>query len=261
MRGMRRVFRHASRERGEALAGGPIDERYAVERQDVEEERLQRQALPHRGDVELAAEPPHGDLERLRPAVGAQRDRFAVQDRLAHGQPLHRLDDLRYGRGHLVEPAAEHAHLVPGLVHLHARAIELVFERGATERAERIGDIVGGLRQHRPDRPEQLDGEARQPRFGPRRARPWRPCRCRRPSSRRAGRRRPAARLPWRSPRSSGLRARPGAARRAAGGPGNPARRRWRGRRARGAAGRVRRRCPCRGPRGADQARHRDPRG
>ena len=191
----------------------------------------ERQALAHRADVELASEPPHGDLERLRPAVGAQRDGLAVEDRLAHGQ--------RPATASTISGTAAVTSLrrrlntrtsAPALCDLHAGAIELVFERGATERAERVGEILGGLRQHRLDRPEELRWRSAPAPTRPRRARPAPPRRRRRPSSRRAARRRPGARSPWRSPRSSALPGHPGAARRAAGAPGNPARRRWRGR-------------------------------
>ena len=47
----------------------------------------------------------HGDLKRLRPAVGAQRDRLTVQNRLAQGQAARRFDDLRHCSGDLVEPS------------------------------------------------------------------------------------------------------------------------------------------------------------
>ena len=47
-----------------------------------------------------------------------------------------RLDDLRHGGCHVPQRARKHAHLVAGLVHLDARAIELQLERRLTERLE-----------------------------------------------------------------------------------------------------------------------------
>ena len=152
--------RHRSAESREALLRREVDQVRPVQRERIEEERVERQSIAHRRDVELASEAAHGDLERLRPAARAQRDRLAVQDRLAHRQALHRGDDLRHGRGHIVQAAAEHAHLAARLVRLDAGAIELVLERRATKRAERILDVGRGLGEHRLDRSEQLDPEA-----------------------------------------------------------------------------------------------------
>ena len=53
------------------LAGRAIHHRLPVGEQAIEEEQRQRQLGAQRRDVELAAEAPHGDLERMRPALGA----------------------------------------------------------------------------------------------------------------------------------------------------------------------------------------------
>ena len=50
------------------------------------------------------------------------------------------LDDFRRGLGHLAQRPREHADLVAGLVHLNARAIELVLERGVVQTVERRVD-------------------------------------------------------------------------------------------------------------------------
>ena len=49
-------------------------------------------------------------------------------------------------------------------MHLDTGAVELVFERGFAELGQGFGDVGRGLGEHRLDRPEQLDPEAREPR-------------------------------------------------------------------------------------------------
>src|SRR5439155_26473049 len=65
-----------------------------ADQQAVEEAGAERHLAAHLVDVELAAEPPHGVLERLRPAVGAERDRLPVEDGLAGGEAAPPLDHL-----------------------------------------------------------------------------------------------------------------------------------------------------------------------
>ena len=112
------------------------------------------------------------------------------------GSARDRLDDLGHGAGHVVELAREDAHLVAALVDLDARAVELPLERRLAEPRERLGDVLGGLRQHRLHRPEQLDRKPREPgrALAERRLRP-RP-RDRPPASPRGALARPAARPP-----------------------------------------------------------------
>ena len=164
--------RHRVGERVEALVRRPVHERHAVAVQAIEEEHRERQLGAHARDVELAAEAAHRHLERLRRTARGERDRFAVEDQLARRQVAHRLDDLGHRGRHVVQGARVDPDLVAGLVHLHAGAVDLPFEGGGAEQRERRGDVVGRLREHRLQRAEQRDREARR---GPPRLRSARP--------------------------------------------------------------------------------------
>ena len=237
--------RQAGCERVEARVRRRIDQRLVVAPQAVEEKRGERQFGAQLRHVELAAEAAHRFLKRLGAPPGASAiaspSRTSARDGSA--RPLRRSPARR---GDVVEVARVHAHVVSRLVHLHARAVELPFERRSAERAERVVEVARRLREHGLHRPVQLDREARQPRraFGQRRA-------CDRAKVAREhrgaahvadGRR--SRRRRWRRP--SPLRVHPGAARRPAGGPGNPARRASRGRTASAVAPRVHPSSPCR---------------
>ena len=87
-------------------------------------------------------------------------DRLAVEDELLRRQRLQGLDDLGHRGGHLLQRAGVDLDLAARLVHLHARAVDLPFERGGAELGHRRGDVVGGRGQHRLHRPVQGDGEA-----------------------------------------------------------------------------------------------------
>src|SRR5205823_891303 len=84
-------------------------------------------------DVELAPEPPHGVLEGLRSAVGAERDRLAVEDDLVHGDAADALDHLRQRAGERLAPAAVDLDALARLVHLDAHAVELRLDRHLAE--------------------------------------------------------------------------------------------------------------------------------
>ena len=58
-----------------------VDQRIAVKIQAVEEKRRDGQRLAQAIDIQLAPEPPHRRLERVRRAVGLERDRLAVENR------------------------------------------------------------------------------------------------------------------------------------------------------------------------------------
>ena len=70
--------------------------------------------------------------------------------------------DLGYRRGDVVAGACVDANVVAVLVRLHARAVELPFERRHGNARHRVRDVVGRLRQHRRERLKQRDGEAAQ---------------------------------------------------------------------------------------------------
>ena len=67
----------------------------------------------------------------VRPAVGAQRDRLAVEHDAAHRQRERGLDDPRHARGDVVERAAEDGDVAAVAVDLRADAVELPLDRRA----------------------------------------------------------------------------------------------------------------------------------
>ena len=97
---------------------------------------------------------------RSRPTVGPQGDRLAVGDQVAYRQRQRRLDHLGQPGGDVVEAAGVDRHVAAVAVDLHAGAVELRLEnRCAAEPFECIGDAGGGLREHRTDRPSDLQRE------------------------------------------------------------------------------------------------------
>ncbi len=101
----------------------------------------------------------------MRRPVGAQGDRFAVEDDLACGQRACRLDDFRHGDADVAQVARVDTHVVAGLVHLDARAIELVFERRLAKISKSGFNVRGRVGEHRLDRRERLDDQRLQRRF------------------------------------------------------------------------------------------------
>ena len=67
-------------ERLDALARRAVDDALLPDPQTIEKERLERQPAAQGFDIEPPPHPPHGDLERMRPTRGIDRDRFAVDD-------------------------------------------------------------------------------------------------------------------------------------------------------------------------------------
>ena len=110
----------------------------------------------------LRPEPAHRHLERLRSSVVTERDRLAVEDDCRDIQRVKRSDDLRDALGDVGEVAGEHAHVVVHTMCLDTRAIELPFDVRATQLLERARHVLGGLSQHRRDRPQRRQPEASQ---------------------------------------------------------------------------------------------------
>ncbi len=104
-----------------------------------------------------------GHLERLRPAVVAQRDGLAVEHDAAAGEPARDVDELRHPLGDVVERAGEDAHVVAVAVHLHADAVELPLDRRRGDPGERVGDVDRGGGEHRRERPADLSRNAARP--------------------------------------------------------------------------------------------------
>ena len=135
----------------------------AVEVQHVEEEHAERDLPPQALEVAAGAEARAGDLERVRAAVLAQRDHLAVEHRRAGGQRQRGLDRLGHVRGHVVERAGEDGHVVAVAVDLHARAVELVLDRGRAGPLERGADVGRGGGEHGGERAPDLQPHLRQP--------------------------------------------------------------------------------------------------
>ena len=99
-------------------------------------------------------------LERQWAAGLVQADRLAVEHQLPARQGADRGDHLGHPGGDLVEAAGEHGDVGAGAVHLDADAVELhVDHRRRAGRGERLVDRGGALREHRRQRPADLQPE------------------------------------------------------------------------------------------------------
>ena len=155
--------RHGLAERLEAPARRAVGDAQRIESQAVEEESLDRQLDAQLFDVELAPEATHGDLERMRPTRGIERDRLTIEHQRAAGERTRHGDDLRQGAGDIVQCARIDAHLVGPLVYLYARPVHLPLERHlALELRECLAHVGSGLGEHGGDRREQLQLESAQ---------------------------------------------------------------------------------------------------
>src|SRR5439155_4540773 len=120
-----------------------------------EEEGGERHQIAKLFHVEPAPEPAHRHLERVRPAVGTKRDRFAVQDHGLGRKPPDGFDDLGDAPAYVGEVSGEYPNLVTKAMDLDAGAVELPFDRGRTDPTDRLLEILGGLGEHRKDRTKQ----------------------------------------------------------------------------------------------------------
>ena len=134
-----------------------VEQVLAVDVQHVEEQRGER-----RGPRTARAEARGGDLERLGPPVGAQRDRLAVEHDRPHGQRARGGDHLGQPRRHVVERAREQRHVVAVAMDLQPRAVELPVDRGRPGPGERGRDVGRGAGEHRRQRPPDLEPDRRQ---------------------------------------------------------------------------------------------------
>ena len=159
IRGTRREAGTVRSSSAHRLGEGLVQQRLAVEVEQVEEEERHRELVPHALDLEPATEAPHGGLKGQRRPVGAKRDGLPLEDQLARGERPHRIDQLGHGGGDFVEPAGIDPHLVAAPVDLHPGAVQLVFDRGLPQLAERLGDGLRAPRQHRKHGLEQSHGE------------------------------------------------------------------------------------------------------
>ncbi len=95
----------------------------------------------------------------MRTAVGAQRDRLAVEDEALGGKRAHELDHFRDRPGDVAQAARVDRDVGALLVDLDPRAVELELERRLAELLHALGHVVAGRRQHRLERPEQAHAE------------------------------------------------------------------------------------------------------
>ena len=102
----------------------------------------------------------------MRPAVGAQRDRLAVEHGAADRQRQRDVDDPGHAGGDVVERAREDADVAPVAVDLDADAVELPLDRRGAELVHRGGDVRGRRGEHRAHRAADLEPERAQ-RLGP----------------------------------------------------------------------------------------------
>ena len=223
---------HDALERRAALGQRRVEQVLAVDVQDVEEQRGERDAA-----ALARAEARGGDLEGLRPPVVAQRDRLAVEHDRAGRQRAGELDHLRQPRGDVVERARVDRDVVTVAVDLDPRAVELPVDRRRRDLLQRGGDVRGGAGEHRRERAHDLERDRVETGAAvgerDRRHRGEVAVQHQRAAQRRSPGRPPPSRRPPPSPR----RARPGAGRRRAAGSGTRARPRSPAR-----AGRARRR-------------------
>jgi hypothetical protein len=151
----------------QALACRSVDEVFAVQVQEVEEERGERRRPPLGFDVDPAGETAPGGLERVRPAVGPKRDRLSVQDRRLERQAGHRVNDLGHPIGDVGQCAGERPHLPLQDVDLQPDAVELPLDVGGMDPIECVGRVRRGLREHRVHGPKDGEAESPQPRLAP----------------------------------------------------------------------------------------------
>lgn len=112
----------------------------------------------------MPAEPRRSDLERLGPAVGAQRNGLRIGDQLTRRQRQGGVDHVGEPVGDVVEAAGEQSHVAAAAMDLYSGAVQLGLEnRGAAELFECFADPAGGLCQHRAHGGADPQPEIREP--------------------------------------------------------------------------------------------------
>ena len=132
-----------------------VDQEAIIQPQQVKQVQADGLVGAQSLDFPDAPEPAHQLLKRQGIALLIHRQHLAVEDEIASGEArLHRLDDFRQARRNLIEPPGENSDPAADSVDLDAGAVELMLERNVRpENREGVGDSVGGLRQHRLERP------------------------------------------------------------------------------------------------------------
>ncbi len=140
-----------------------VEQRDAVEIEDVEDEQGHRELVPHPLDIEPAAEAPHGGLEGQGTAVGPERDRLALDDEFRCRESPRRLHQLRDRAGHLVEASGVDPDLVAPPVDLDPGPVELVLHGRLAQLGESLVYVFGTAGKHRQYRLKECHGELGQP--------------------------------------------------------------------------------------------------
>ena len=176
--GHEQLGRHGPGQLGVPSPVGQVDQVRPLQMQHVEQEHRQRDGRGT-GVRVLAGGAGRGVLERQRPAVAAQRDHLAVEDRRADRQLGQGRHDVGEPAGDLIERPGEQADAAVGQVGLDPDAVELplhgalhcVLRRiGARCRHPRVagdlgqcpGDVRRAGGEHRPHRTADLEPEGLQ---------------------------------------------------------------------------------------------------
>ena len=138
------------------LTAGRVDQVGAVEVEQIEEERGQRQVGPLLPAGVVARRPARGDLKRPGPSVREQCHCFPVQNRGRRAEAAHGIGDLRYPGGDVVECPGENGHLAGILVHLDPDSVNLPFHRGGRYPLHGGAYARRGGREHRAQRTPDL---------------------------------------------------------------------------------------------------------
>ena len=145
-------------EQRQALAQRPIDERLAIEVEHVEEERAQHAEV----EPPRSPEPAHRVLERARRLVLVQTQHLSVEHDGIDVERRRDRGDLGQPVGDVVQVAREDPHAGARAVDLDARAVDLPLDRRRARGGERRGRIRRRRREHRQDRPTDLERDGGQ---------------------------------------------------------------------------------------------------
>ncbi len=147
-------------ERRKALLIGPIDQERVVEPQQIEQEQAHGCFRAQPLNLADSPEAAHQLLKGQWIAGLIDGQDLAVEDEVASRKGgAHSLDDFGQAGRDFVQTPREDPDLSARAMNLDARAVELVLQRQRRpEHRKGVGDSVGGLRQHRLERPYRERG-------------------------------------------------------------------------------------------------------
>jgi hypothetical protein len=179
--GREQLGRHGPGQLGVPPPVGQVDQVRPLQVQHVEQEHRQRDGRGS-GVRVLAGGARRGVLERQRPAVAAQRDQLAVEDRRANRQLRQRRHHVGEPAGDLIERPGEQPDAALGQVSLDPDPVKLPLHRPlhripalrrlrtlrrwcprvAADLSQRLGDVRRAGGKHRPHRAADLEPESLQ---------------------------------------------------------------------------------------------------